>query len=64
MVDRYNPSPSVDRREGRPTEPGRAILEGRSSTRPTRREALVARTMQALRAASNPRGGATSRKAR
>ncbi len=49
MIDRYNRADhGVDRPEGRPGEFGRADIEGRRGMRRARREALVARTIQAL----------------
>jgi hypothetical protein len=58
MIDRYNGTDrGVDVREGRPGESGHADIEGRSGMSRTRREALVARTIQVLRTVSSPGGG-------
>ena len=50
MIDRYNRADhGVDRPEGRPGElRTRPDIEGRRGMRRARREALVARTIQAL----------------
>lgn len=65
MIDRYNRADhGVDRPEGRPGEFGRADIEGRRGMRRARREALVARTIQALRTVSSPGGGRTGTRTR
>jgi hypothetical protein len=65
MIDRYNRADhAVDRPEGRPGEFGRAIVEGRRDMSRTRTEALVERTIEALRTVSSPDGGRTGTRTR
>lgn len=57
-----NRSIRADRGNVRPRETGRAVTETRERISPTRRDALVARAVTALRTASNPEGRRTGPK--